>query len=181
MAKPDVSSLPGSAIPWGRKTETRLGDVELLSRRNAEDIAALRGPVDKTVVASFNTGQNIAYNVTGKVALSTPTVAQYVSSTGLFEVTVSLAGLVMAGGILGLGFEHELFPYETYFDSPKNGVVGSCDPSDTRWVPFSGSRSTIISTRPGVYALSLYLHVNTTQNATSKAFVDDAQISIKAV
>lgn len=181
MGKPVVDSLPGNAVPWGRLMESRTTQLENTVERINSTLGGMQSSVDKTVYTSYDYGMNIANGVNGKLAFDGPTDVQFVSSTGLFEVTVTLAGLVTYGAVLGAGFEAEEFPYSTYFDIPSNGVVASCSPTDTRWVPFAGSRSTVVSTRPGVYNFNLYLHAVTNQNASSVAFVNKAQISIKAV
>lgn len=175
------TGLPGTAVPWGRKTDTRLDRLEQRLNITNETVDGMLGPVDKTVVATYDTGQSIANGLVGKVAPSTPVDVQYVSSTGLFEVTVTLAGLNSYGSVLGAGFESAEWPYDIYFEIPRNGPVASCAPTESRWVPFAQSRSTIISARPGVFDLSLYFYVNTTQNASSQAFVNKVQLSVKAV
>jgi hypothetical protein len=180
-SKNDLSTLPGPAIPWGRKVEDRLKKVEDTLNIATTTLDGLGSRVNQTVYASFEYGQNIANATTGRVELSVPCEVQYVSGTGLFEVTVTLAGLVQYGGVLGLGFEGTLWPYETYFDIPSNGVVASCAVDDSRWVPFAYSRSTVVSARPGVYNLALYLHANMTNNAQSVGYLNKAQLVVKAV
>jgi hypothetical protein len=87
----------------------------------------------------------------------------------------------MAGANLGVSFESDEYPAEIYFDIPKYGVTGSCANADVRYAPFSGSRSTLFSNRPGVYKFSLYVSANTTTTANSLAFINEAQLSVKAV
>lgn len=176
-----VQSLPGNAVPWGRKVESRLDKVESTLNIHNAALDALGSQVDKTVYTSYEYGLNIANGTTGRLDFDQPTSVQFVSGTGLFEVTVSLAGLVSYGAVLGACFESEQYPYETYFDIPSYGVVASCAPTDDRWVPFASSRSTILSNRPGIYVFNLYLHAAANQNATSAAYVNKAQISVKAV
>lgn len=175
------TGLPGSAEPWGRSVESRLSGLEHRAGITSDVLDGLQDSVDKTVVAGAESGQNFLNGVSGKVASNSPVEVQYVSSTGLFEVTVSLAGLVSYGSIIGAGFEAEQWPYDVYFEIPSNGPVASCAVTEARWVPFAQSRSTIISTRPGVYNLSLYFYANTTQNTSSQAFVNKVQLSVKAV
>lgn len=175
------TGLPSNAAPWGRTVESRLFNLERKAGITADVLGALQGSADKTVFASFTTGQNIANGVNDKVSLSWPTQVQYVSSTGIFEVTVSVDGLVMAGASLGVSFESLEYPSSIYFDIPKYGVVASCAEADVRYAPFSGSKSTIFSTRPGVYTFSLYAVANTTFNANSLAFIHECQLSVKAV
>lgn len=180
-SKNDVSTLPGPSIPWGRTVENRLKSVENTLNITKSAVDGMGDRVDQTVYASYEYGQNIANATLGRVALDQPCEVQFVSGTGLFEVTVTMGGLVQTGGVLGLGFEGTLWPYESYFDIPSYGVVATCDPGDTRWVPFAGSRSTVISARPGVYNFALYLHANMTVNATAVGYLNKAQLVVKAV
>lgn len=181
MAHKIKTGLPSSAMPWGRQTDTRLDQLEHLMDVTREDVNSHLGPLDKTVVGSFDSGQNIANGVSGRVEPNSPVALQYISSTGLFEVTLTLAGLVSYGAVLGAGFESAEMPYDIYFEIPPNGPVASCSPTDSRWVPFAQSRSTIVSTRPGVFDLALYFYANTTLNASAQAFVNKVQLSVKAV
>jgi hypothetical protein len=142
----------------------------------------MQGAVDKTVVANFTLGQQWLNGVgPAKVSLTLPAQVQFVSSTGLFEVTVTASGLCMAGATLGVSFESDEYPATIYFDIPDRGVVSGSANADVRYVPFSGSRSTVLSTRPGVYKFSLYAFVNTTITASAQAFLHEAQLSVKAV
>lgn len=175
------TGLPGSAEPWGRAVDKRLGKLEHSAGITAGVLDGMQSSVDKTVFANYELGQQILQGVSGKVDLTIPTSVQFVSGTGLFEVTVSLGGLVMAGASLGCSFESDQFPPDIYFDIPAWGVVGSSANADVRYAPFSSSKSTIFSTRPGVYNFSLYLTTNTTITASSQAFVNKAQLSVKAV
>ena len=175
------SGLPGTAVPWGRKTDGRLDRLEHRLNLTSDAVDGMLGSADKTVVAGFELGQSILNGVSGRVEPSSPVALQYVSSTGLFEVTVTLAGLNSYGSVLGAGFESDEWPYNVYFEIPSNGPVASCAPTESRWVPFAASRSTIVSSRPGVFNLSLYFYANTTQNASSQAFVNKVQLSVKAV
>lgn len=175
------TGLPGTAMPWGRKTDNRLDRLEHRLNLTSDAVDGILGPVDKTVVAGFELGQSFLNGVNGKVAPNSPVGLQYVSSTGLFEVSISLAGLLSYGSVLGAGFESVEWPYDVYFDIPSNGPVASCGPTESRWVPFAQSRSTIVSSRPGVFNLSLYFFANTTQNLDSQAFVNKVQLSAKAV
>lgn len=175
------TGLPGSAEPWGRKVEDRLGKLEHKAGITADVLEGMQGSVDKTVYADFPDGQNIANGVSGYTPLTWPTQVQFVSSTGLFEVTVSLSGLVAAGAKLGVSFESDEYPASISFDIPKYGVAASCASADTAYVPFSSSRSTVLSNRPGIYTFSLYVAANTTANASSLAFINEAQLSVKAV
>lgn len=180
MADSQVAKL-GGAAQWGRLIERRLDKVEQQAGITADAVKNLSQSLDKTVYAEFTLGQNIANGVTGRVSLDLPTKVKFASSTGLFEVTVTLSGLVMAGATLGASFESLQYPADIYFDIPKYGVVSSSANADVRYSPFSGSRSTILSTRPGVYEFSLYVAANTTATVNSQAFIRDCQISVKAV
>jgi hypothetical protein len=176
------TGLPGSAEPWGRDVEKRIGKLERrtgLMSGVLDDFQHSRA--DKSVFAEYNYGMNLANGASGKVALDFPVLVQYVTSTGLFEVTVSLAGLVMGGSTLGLSFESDEYPSDVYFDMPKYGVSGSCAASESRYIPLTGSRSTVISARPGIYDLSLYAWVNNTASASAQAYIHRAQLSVKAV
>ena len=176
------TGLPGSAEPWGRTVEKRLGKLEhqtgIMSGVLDE---ALHTRANKTVFAEYNFGMNIANGVNGKVALDLPVQVQYVTSTGLFEVTVSLSGLVVGGATLGLSFEGDQYPSDVYFDMPKYGISGSCAVDELRYLPVTGSRSTVITARPGPYTLNLYAWANNTASAQSQAFIHKAQLSVKAV
>lgn len=176
------TGLPGSAQPWGRSVENRLGKLERTAGLTTDVLDGLQGAVDKTVVATFSLGQQFLNGVgPGKVDLTLPTEVQFVSSTGLFEVTVSASGMCMAGANLGVSFESLEYPIDIYFDVPQWGVVSGSADADVRYVPFSYSKSNIMSTRPGIYKFSLYAFVNTTITVNSQAFLQDAQISVKAV
>lgn len=180
--KHNRSGLPGSAEPWGRDVEKRLGKLEHKTGLTATALDTLQhSRADKTVYAEYNYGMNLANGINGKVALDYPVEVQYVSSTGLFEVTVSLAGLVLGGSTLGLSFEGDEFPSDVYFDMPKYGVSGSCATGELRYIPLTGSRSTVISARPGVYNMSLYAWCNNTASAQALAYIQKAQLSVKAV
>lgn len=175
------TGLPGSAQPWGRTVEDRLSKVERATGLNTAALDGMGSMVDKTVVATFSLGQQWLNGVNGQSALTLPTEVQFVSSTGLFEVTVSASGMCMAGANLGVSFESLEYPANIYFDVPDYGVVAGSANADVRYVPFSASRSTIMNTRPGIYKFSLYAFVNTTITVNSQAFLQDAQISVKAV
>lgn len=181
MAKNDVSTLPSASVPWGRTVENRLEKVENSLSIARSTLEGMGDRVDKTVFATWDYGQNIVNGTNGRVELSAPCAVQFVSGSGIFEITVSMAGLVQYGAVLGLGYEGTLWPYDVYFDMPNNGVVGSCDPGESRWVPMAFSRSTIVTTRPGVYNLALYIHAKTDLNATSVAYLKQTQLSVKAV
>jgi len=176
------SGLPGTAQPWGRSVDKRLTSLE--RRAGLTDAALTSGAdADKTVLSNFTIGQNIANGVSGTLPLDWPAQVQYVSSTGLFEVTVGLSGLVMAGAVLGVSFESEEFPADIYspFNIPKYGVVATSAKADVVWAPFSSSRSTVISTRPGIYKLNLYVLANTTATASAQAYIKECHLSVKAV
>lgn len=181
MAKNDVSTLPSASVPWGRGVESRLEKVENSLKIARDTLDGMGDRVDKTVFATYDYGQNIANGVNGRVELSSPCEVQFVSGSGMFEITVSMGGLVQYGAVLGVGFEGTMWPYEVYFDMPSEGVVGSCAPTENRWVPLAYSRSTIVTNRPGVYNLKLYIHAKTNLNATSVAYLQQAQLSVKAV
>jgi hypothetical protein len=176
------TGLPGSAQPWGRTVDDRLNKLERATGLQSDVLKEMQGAVDKTVTAKFTVAQQWLNGVgPAKVSLLTPTLVQFVSSTGLFEVTVAASGLCMAGATLGVSFESDEYPADIYYDIPKWGVVSGSANADVRYVPFSCSRSNVMSTRPGVYKFSLYAFVNTTLTASSQAFLEDAQISVKAV
>lgn len=175
------TGLPGSAEPWGRTVEGRLGKLEHKAGITADVLDGMQGSVDKTVYADFPYGQNIANGFSGYTSIGWPTEVQFVTSTGLFEVTVSLSGLVLAGATLGVSFESDEYPASINFDIPKYGVVACGATADLGYTPFSSSKSTVLSNRPGVYNFSLYVIANTTANASSQAYINDAQLSVKAV
>ncbi|WP_346927351.1 hypothetical protein [uncultured Arthrobacter sp.] len=179
MATP-IQGVPPTAQPWARSVEDRMGKAE--RKLGILDTAFGGVPdLDKTVFSEFNTGQNLAVGTNGRVEPTAPVKVRFVSSTGLFEVTVSLAGLVRDGAILGAGFESTEEPYEVSYDLPKYGVAFSAAPAQTTWAVNSQSYSTVISTRPGVQELSMYLYGVCNQGPNSAAYVKRARLSVKAV
>jgi hypothetical protein len=175
-----IQGVPPTAQPWARKVDDRLDKAERalgILDAAVSDIPLL----DKTVFSEFSTGQNIALGTTGKVAPSAPVAVRFASSTGTFEVTVSLSGMVRDGAIFGAGFESADMPYEVAYDLPKYGVSFSAPIGQTQWFPFAQSYSTVISTRLGVQDLSLYLYAVCTAGTNSAAFVNRARLSVKAV
>lgn len=179
MATP-IQGVPPTAQPWARSVEDRVAKAE---RKLGILSTALDGvpELDKTVFSEFSTGQNLAVGTNGRVEPNAPIKVRFVSSTGLFEVTVSLAGLVRDGAILGASFESDEVSYEVSFDLPKYGVVSSSPQGQGAWSPFSQSYSTVLSTRPGVQSLNLYLYGVCTSGVNSAAYVKRARLSVKAV
>lgn len=175
-----IKGVTPAAAPWARSVETRLGTLSGALGRLGVSLSALPD-ADKTVFSEFSLGQNIALGTNGKVAPNSPVLTRYVTGTGLFEVTVSLAGLVRDGAILGAGFESDEFPYEVSFDLPRYGVAGQAPLGQTSWMPFSSSYSTVLTSRPGVKDLSLYLYSVCTAGANSAAYVKRCRLSVKAV
>lgn len=175
-----IQGVPPTAQPWARGVES---DIAALKRQQGiMDTRVSKIPdLDKTVFSEFSTGQNIAVGTSGKVAPSSAVAVRFVSSTGLFEVTVSLAGLVRDGAIFGASFESEDVAYEVSYDLPKYGVASSAPIGQTAWSPFAQSYSTVISTRPGVKELSLYLYAVCTAGANSAAYLKRARLSVQAV
>lgn len=175
-----IQGVPPTAQPWARSVDGRLGDVERQLGIVSDTLGGIPD-LDKAVFSEFSTGQNIAVGTTGRVAPSAPVQVKFASSTGLFEVTVSLAGLVRDGGIFGASFESGEVFYEVSFDLPKYGVAFSAPIGQTPWSAFSQSYSTVLSTRPGIQNLSLYLYANCTAGANSAAYLKRARLSVKAV
>lgn len=140
-----------------------------------------RPDADKTVFSDYSNGQSFLAGTSGRVEPVSPIAVRFVSGTGLFEVTVSLSGLVRTGGILGAGFESIEFPYEVAYDLPKNGVAASAPIGSTAWIPFSSSYSTILTARPGVKDFNIYYYSVCTADINSAAFVNRCQLSVKAV
>jgi hypothetical protein len=169
--------VASTTLPWARSVESRLDNLVAAVGR----LGGVSGAADKTVYSEFSTGQNIALGTDGRVEPTAPVALRYVTSTGLFEVTVSLAGLVRDGAVLGAGFESADLPYEIYFDIPRFGVVNQAPLGQTTWMPFSASYSTVITSRPGVQDLNLYLYSVCTSGASSAAFVKRARLSVRAV
>lgn len=176
----NLRGLPTTVVPWARTVEDRVRGAERFLARLGYNVASMPD-ADKTVYSEYSLGQNIAVGTTGKVALNTPVLVHYVSSTGLFEVTVSLAGLVRDGATLGASFESNENPYSVEYDIPQYGVVAQAPAGQTTWKPFSASYSTVVSTRPGGQDLSMYLYAICTTGANSAAFVKRARLSVKAV
>lgn len=175
-----IQGLPPKAQPWARGVE---GDLKRISRalgivRNS---VSQMPDLDRTVFSEFSTGQTLSAGTNGKVTPTTPVNVRFSSGTGLFEVTVSLAGLVRDGAIFGASFESEEEPYEASYDLPKYGVVHSAPQGQTAWSPFAGSYSTVVSSRPGVQNLSLYLYGVCTFSVNSSAYLKRARLSVKAV
>lgn len=175
-----INGVQPAALPWARTVESRLAEAGKALGNLGYSISSIPD-ADKTVYSEFNLGQNIVLSTLGRVEPTIATAVQYQSSTGLFEVTVSLAGLVRDGAILGASFESAENPYEIYFGIPKYGVVQSCVPGTTTWKPFSASYTTVFSSRPGTQQLALYFYADCTAGANSAAFVSRARISVKAV
>lgn len=181
MVNQTVNSLPSSSVPWGRKVESRLDDIESTLGIHTDELGNLAGQVDKSVTAFYETPMTFANGISGKQVLTTPTSVQFVSGTGMFQVTVSMEGLSQAGANIGFGFEAPEFPFDSYFGLPKYGVSGSSAQADNRYIPLALSRSTTFTTRPGVYGFSLYALVDTTITASSQAYLLRGQISVRAV
>lgn len=175
------TGLPGTAAPWARDVESRLGKLERQAGITADTLNGMQAVVDKSVHAEFVVSQNFANGVNGKVPMDAPCQVQFVSSTGLFEVTVSLSGLVLGGAWLGVSFESDEYPSNIYQGIPQYGVVGASAKADLTYAPFSSSKTTMFSNRPGVYKFSLYAAANTTVTASAQAYINDAQLSVKAV
>ena len=170
-----LKGITPAALPWARTVESRLDSLgAALSRLGGSPNA------DKATYSELSSGQNISNGTNGRVNPTTPVTVRYVSTTGLFEVTVSLAGLVRDGATLGAGFESADQPYEIYYDIPKYGVVAQAPEGQLTWKPFSASYSTLISSRPGVQELSLYLYSATTDSINSDSVVRRARLSVKA-
>ena len=164
-------------MPWARTVENRLGNISATMDR----LGIGSADTDTAVFAEYDGGQNILTGVNGRVIPPAPVAVQYASSTGFFEVTVSLAGMVRDGGVLGAGFESNDYPLDVQYDIPHNGVVFSAPLGQTAWLPFAQSYSTIISARPGVQRLSLYLWGNMTAGGNSAGYLKRARLSIQAV
>lgn len=175
------TGLPGSAAPWGRDVESRLGKLERQAGLTSDTLDGLQAVVDKSVHAEFTVAQSFLNGVNGKVPLDLPCQVQFVSSTGLFEVTVSLSGLILGGAWLGVSFESDEYPSNIYQGIPQYGVAAACAKADLAYVPFSSSKTTMFSNRPGVYKFSLYAVANTTATASALGYINDAQITVKAV
>lgn len=175
-----LNGVAPKAMPWARNVEDRLGKTENALKALGYDVGNLPD-ADKTVYSEFSTGQNVPLGTNGRVEPTAPVLVRYASSTGLFEVTVSLAGMVRDGAILGASFESAENPYEVYFDLAKYGITNSAPIGQTAWSPFSGSYSTVLSTRPGVQDMAIYLYSVCTAGANSAAFVKRVRLSVKAV
>lgn len=175
-----IKGVPPAAAPWARSVEKRLGDFSAALSRFGINVSNLPD-VDKTVYADFPTTQNIALGTSGRVDPIVPTTVRYVSGTGLFEVTVSLSGLVRDGALLGASFESADFPYEVAYDLPKYGVVEQAPVGPTAWTPFNASYASVLSAGPGVKDFNLYFYSVCTAGTNSAAFVNRCQLSVKAV
>lgn len=172
-----LKGITPAALPWARSVEKRIGDLTAsVSRLGAKPTDA-----DKTAYSEYSSGQNLAVGTNGRVAPTVPVALRYVSTTGLFEVTVSLAGMVRDGATLGASFETEDYPYDVLYDVPTFGVVAQAPVGQTAWKPFSASYSTVISSRPGVKDLNLYLYAVCTAGANSAGYVKRVRLSVKAV
>jgi len=178
-----VSTLKGvdpASLPWARSVESKLSGLERGLSALGYNVNRMPDS-DKAVYAEFSLGQNINTGTNGKIDLTYPTSVRYSSSTGVFEVTVSLAGLVRDGAVLGLGFESDEFPSVIEYDLPLYGVVDSALVGATYWKPFAASYSTTITTRPGVQDLSLYAYAVCTSGDYSAGFIKRASLSVKPV
>lgn len=179
MATP-IQGVPPTAQPWARGIEADLKEAK--RKLGILDKANAAGPgLDQAVFYETATAQNIGPAESGKVDPTNPVAVRYVTSTGLFEVTVSLSGLVRDGATLAAGFESEEFPFEVKYDLPKYATTFSAPIGQTAWSPFSQSYSTVLSTRPGVKDLSLYFYAVCTAGPNSFAFVHRALLSVRPV
>lgn len=179
MANP-IKGVAPAALPWARSVEGRIDKAERALSTLGASLSDLPN-ADKTVFSEFSLGQNMAVGTTGRVEPTLPVNVRYATSTGLYEVTVSLAGLVRDGATLGAGFESLESPYEISFDLPKYGVVDQAPAGQTVWKPFSASYSSVLSSRPGIQDLSLYFYAVCTTGVNSAAYVKRARLSVKAV
>lgn len=175
-----IQAVPPAAQPWARGVEANLKDINRKLGIVSSSIGSLPS-LDKTVTSEYSGGKNMAAGTSGKAAPPVPVAVRFVSSTGLFEVTVSLAGMVRDGAVFGAGFESGDIASEIEFDLPKNGVAFAAPLGQTQWLPFSQSYSTILSVRPGVQDLSLYLYAVTTAVPNSAAYLKRARLTVKAV
>jgi hypothetical protein len=82
---------------------------------------------------------------------------------------------------VGVSFESEEYPATIYQGIPQYGVIAGCAKADLNYVPFSSSKTTMFSARPGVYNFSLYAVADTTVTASAQGYINDAQLSVKAV
>jgi hypothetical protein len=172
-----MKGITPGAMPWARTVESRFADIQ----RSLGYLGVKAPDVDRAVFSEDPYGQNIALGFSGRVPPNNPVAVRYVSSTGIFEVTVSLAGLVRDGAILGAGFESQDVAYEVNYDIPVYGVVDQAPLGQTAWKPFSASYSTVLNSRQGVQNLSLYLYSVCTAGANSAAYVKRCRLSVKAV
>lgn len=173
----NLKGITPGAMPWARTVESRFADIQ-----NSLRYLGVKSPdADKAVYSEDPYGQNIALGFSGKVPPNNKVAVRYVTSTGIFEVTVSLAGLVRDGAILGASFESQDIPYEVTYDIPTYGVVEQAPVGQTAWKPFSASYSTVLNSRPGIQDLSLYLYSVCTAGANSAAYVKRCRLSVKAV
>lgn len=175
-----IQGVPPAAQPWARGIEGQLKTVTRKLGILSEEFSSMPD-LDRAVFSEFDSGQNIGVGTEGRVEPDRPTKVRFVSSTGMFEVTVSLAGLVRDGAVFGAGFESPGAPYEVSYDLPKFGVTFSAPIGQTAWSPFSQSYSTVMSTRPGAQNLVLYLYAVCTAGANSSAYLKRARLSVKAV
>lgn len=173
----NFKGLPSTVLPWARTVESRLDGLTTAVGR----LGGKPGNADKTAYSEFSLGQNIPVGTNGRVSPNSPVAVRFVSTTGLFEVTVSLAGMVRDGATLGASFETEGYPYDVLYDVPTYGVVAQAPVGQTAWKPFSASYSTVITSRPGVQDLNLYLYAVCTAGINSAGFVKRVRLSVKAV
>ena len=132
MVAPLKGVDPGT-LPWARSIENKLSGLERGLSSLGYNVNRIPD-ADKAVYAEFDGAQNINLGSNGKLALRIPTSVRYVTSTGQFEVTVSLGALVRDGALLGVSFEGEEFP--SYVDNhlPRYGVVCSAPIGHTEWL-----------------------------------------------
>lgn len=175
-----IHAIPPKAQPWARGVDSDLASIKAKLGILDTDISGIPA-LDKTVFAEFYGGQNIANGTSGRLELTTPVSVRFASSTGLYEVTVSIAGLVRDGAIFGGSFESSVTPYTINYDIPKYGVVSTAPVGQTSWFPFAASTSTVINTRPGVQDLNLYLYAVCTTSVNTAAYLSRARLSVKAV
>lgn len=175
-----TNGLPPSAQPWGRRVDARIQRVFRALNLQDEDIKGVPTP-DKTVTKGHVSFASVTSGQSGILPTGRDFQVAYTSTTGLFEVTVSLGGLVREGGRIGVGFTSGEYPPLVNNGVLRDGVQFSAPEGQINYVPFSASYSTVVSGRIGTHYLDLFLWADTTFATNSAVYAEQASITVKAV
>lgn len=175
-----TNGLPPSAQPWGRTVDSRISRAFRILGLQEGDSKGTPTP-DKTVTKANNSFFSGVTGLEGIQPTNRDFQVAYTSTTGLFEVTVSLGGLVRDGARIGVGFTSGEYPPLVNNGVVRDGVQFSAPEGQVNFIPFSASYSTVVSGRIGTHYLDLFLWVDTTFATNSAVYAEQASITVKAV